>query len=549
MAPAAANGRQRTPSPSRLPLPGSPTHSYASTTNQLSSLNLPLPPPPRPAHTVLTKADLEQSQLAYADLLATAKSYRVALASLSTAASAFGSALESCARLKESRADSLLHPSVTGRIPNGTSTAHHTMPGNSNSYSKSSTCTADHLLSTSGVHHLIANHQQILSETVYRSFEVPLLHDLDKWKTDIEDAEETYNKEVVARSREIRRLEKDGMKMHKAGKRRDLSKFREHLVTLTGKLDGLSTVHADHALALLKESQEASAKILDASCSLVRAEVDIFESLARKGWTGGGLDELLEKGKDLFATDDEALHAASAGSTIHDFTNQQGFKNGLLFGILPPKSILSVPSDTGAVWGAEITAGDELWNSQIRAVANGDGEMDDNESIFSQSNHSRGVRPFSPQPIRRQAANIIMDPEALLAAVDGEFRDQRDVEAEASAEGERGEDEETEVCETEGGDTVKGDNGFHDGGDKEAVNPEKDDEDAKEDERNATLRPSSKMPASLQDARLSEDEGQMDVSPGREEGEGVPKQPPWLDAEFGGDGAVANTGHMTADDP
>ncbi|RYC64407.1 hypothetical protein CHU98_g1808 [Xylaria longipes] len=485
----------RTPSPSRVPLPGSPTYSYASTANQLSSFNLPMPPPPRPSHTVLTKADLEQSQLAYSDLLATAKSYRVALASLSTAASAFGCALEACARLKESRADSLLN------VPAGAPS----MPVLSNSYTmKATSCTADHLLNASGVHHLIANHQQILSETVYRSFEVPLLHDLDKWRQDIEDADEAYQKEVALRSREIRRLEKEGLKLHKQ-RRRDLSKFREHLVQLTGKLDGLSALHGDHAQSLLRESQEASAKILDASCSLVRAEVDIFEGLARKGWSGGGLDDMLERGRDLFAAEDDAIGAVpgGSGSAVGGGAAGEGTK---LFSILPPKSILAdTASDSGARGGYtrsdSLLTETERYQSLTGAVTSDRGDA---ESIFSDFNHSRGVRPFSPQPIRRQATDVIMDPESLLAG-DDEFRDDR-----------RDEEEETDQD-----DTVRGDNDHHD--DRESINADEE----QDDETNATLNPRRKSVSSPQDIRLSEDEDQTDPSPGGGEEEVV--ESPWHD--------------------
>lgn len=405
--------RPRTPSPSRVPLPGSPTYSYASTTNRLSTYTLPLPPPPRPAHAVLTKADLEQSQLAYSDLLATAKSYRVALASLSTAASAFGCALEACARLKESRADSVLNLPAGG----------HAIPVLSNSYSmKATSCTADHLLSASGVHHLVANHQQILSETVYRSFEVPLLHDLDKWRRDIDDAEEAYQREVTLRTREIRRLEKEGLKLHKQ-RRRDLAKFREHLVQLTGKLDGLASLHGEHAHGLLRDSQEASTKILDASCSLVRAEVDIFEGLARKGWSGGGLDDLLERGRDLFAADEDTITGHGVSGSTGAAT--EGAK---LFSILPPKSILAdTVSDPGArnpprgrTSSDSLLVETERYQSLTGAVK----DRGDSESIFSEFNHSRGVRPFSPQPIRRLATDVVMDPETLLLG-DDEFLDNR----------------------------------------------------------------------------------------------------------------------------
>ncbi|KAI0894168.1 hypothetical protein F4806DRAFT_498471 [Annulohypoxylon nitens] len=413
--------RPPSPSPSQVPLPASPTYSYASTANPLSSYNLPLPPPPRPVHAVLTKTDLEQSQQAYSDLLATAKSYRIALSSLSTAASAFGSALEACARLKESRADAL-------GPPGGASLT--------NSFTTKNSCTADLLLSASGVHHLVANHQQILSETVYRSFEVPLLHELDRWRRAIEDEDETYKREAATRSREIRRLEKEGLKLHRQSRRRDVAKFREHLVALTGKLDGLTALHADHARSLLRDSQETSSRILDASCSLVRAEVDIFEGLARKGWTGGGLDDLLEKGQDLFASEDDvpAVVTTPGGVVVPGVgAGNVGEGGAKLFSILPPKSILAndASSDSLTARGGEshgradsllVDPDDVQYQSLTKAVDPKDGEREtDSQSLFSESNMSqkRGVRPFSPQPIRRRGADVIMDPESLVVGDEG----------------------------------------------------------------------------------------------------------------------------------
>ncbi|UKZ56770.1 hypothetical protein TrVGV298_010611 [Trichoderma virens] len=330
--------RSSSPTPSQLPpMPESPVYSLASTAMPLSQYNLPLPPPPRPLHAVITNADLERSQEAYAELLTSAKAYRVALAALSTAASTFGSALEACARLKEARSEPIGPAGATNM------TASFTTKGQ---------CTADTLMSASGVHHLIANHQQILSETVYRSFEVPLLHELDKWQTVIGDEEETYQQSIKAQSREVKRLEKEGLKLHKQ-RRRDVARFRAHLVELTYKLDGLTSLHGDHARTLLRESQETSARIVDASCSLVRAEVDIFESLARKGWSGGGLDDVLEKGQDLFAIEEDGIHGAGG----------------------------SDPKPNG-----------------------------DSESVFSADfNKPRNARPFSPQPIRRAPTDVTYD--------------------------------------------------------------------------------------------------------------------------------------------
>jgi len=409
------------------PVPASPTYSYASTAANppLSQFNLPLPPPPRPAHAVLTKADLEHSQAAYSDLITSAKSYRIALAALSTAASAFGSALEACARLKEARAEALSPPPSSGPgLPppgmSGTFSMSSSFHGAANM--KASTCTADALLTVAGLQHLVANHQHILSETVYRAFEVPLLHELDKWRGAVEDEEDGYARAVAAQSKEIRRLEKEGLKLHRQ-RRRDVAKFRSHLVELTTKLDGLTVLHGEHARTLLRESQETSVRIVEASCSLVRAEVDIFESLARKGWTGGGLEDVLEKGVDLFAAEEPVTVGRGVSSADGNGGGVGGGsgEGSKLFSILPPKSILA-DSTSDSVGGGTNRADSLLvepdrYQSLAGAVSDpaatsthGRERSDrDTDSAFSEFNRPRGIRPFSPQP-----QPFKLNPEALL---------------------------------------------------------------------------------------------------------------------------------------
>ncbi|PFH58863.1 hypothetical protein XA68_13111 [Ophiocordyceps unilateralis] len=418
--------RSRPPTPSRLPpVPSSPVYSVASTAlvggGGGSQFTLPAPPAPRPAHAVLAKADLERSHDAYTDLVKSAKAYRLALASLSEAASGFGAALEACARLKEARADPIGPISSSSTSSSSSSSSSYSSAARTSSASAVASsssaarcCTADALLSASGVHHLVANHQQILSETVYRSFEVPLLDDLDRWRCVIEDEEATYQHRILAQSREVKRLEREGLKLHRQ-RRRDVGRFRAHLVDLTSKLDGLTTLHADHARSLLRESQETSARIVDASCSLVRAEVDIFESLARKGWCGGGLDDLLDRGRDLFAPDDDAVAYPPPDPAK-------------LFSILPPKSILADSSSSNNnnhhnhLPAAKTTyKADDADDDDDDDDDEDDEEQDDRSSaaststITAEANRPRNPRPFSPQPIRRIPTDVTFDSLAALA--------------------------------------------------------------------------------------------------------------------------------------
>lgn len=273
-----------------------------------------------------------------------------------------------------------------------------------NSFATKGVCTADNLLAASGVHQLIANHQQILSETVYRSFEVPLLHELDQWQRRMEEEEIAYQREAKAMSREIRRMEKEGLRLHKQRKR-DVSKFREHLVQLTGKLDALTGLSGGHSRGLLRDCQEMSQGIVECSAGLVRAEVDIFEALARKGWNGGGLDELLEKGRDLFANEESGAVDAHPNHGAKIFSILPQNRSILTSGdsgegLQPGKLVHHSRSDSLLVEGMP-------YQSLTGAVS---GPRDtDVMSIFSETNvpssgilnKSRGVRPFSPTPGER----------------------------------------------------------------------------------------------------------------------------------------------------
>ncbi|KAI9876887.1 MAG: hypothetical protein M1830_005391 [Pleopsidium flavum] len=354
----------------------SPGYSFASAQNPRSMFNippLPLPPPPTYAHAHLSQADLELSQKAYSELLATAKAYRLALGALSSAASCFGSALESCARLKEARSGPLYNPST--------------------SYTTSEPCTAGPIMAASGVHHLISNHQQILSETVYRALEVPLLEELDSWQRSIEEEEVSYQAEARLRAKEIRKSEGEGAKLQRA-KRWNVAGLRSHLAGLTGKLDAFTSLHSHHAQTLLRESQDISRKVVDCISSLVRAEVEIFEGLARKGWTGGGLEELLEKGEDPFAMEsDQAGHEGNGASTIHS--------------ILLPTGLLS---SAGQSLGVPRDSDKEPTSLADELSPQGDDGDYDERSVFFDPGMDQAMRPFasppSPHPAEERTAFI-----------------------------------------------------------------------------------------------------------------------------------------------
>jgi hypothetical protein len=79
--------------------------------------------------------------------------------------------------------------------------------------------TADGLMNAGGLQYLVASNIHILSESLYRGFEVPLLHELDSYKEKNAENEERYKKEAEAKSRELRKREQQHLKLARQKKR------------------------------------------------------------------------------------------------------------------------------------------------------------------------------------------------------------------------------------------------------------------------------------------------------------------------------------------
>ena len=129
--------------------------------------------------------------------MAAAKAYRNALLAMSSATASFATAMEACARsARSSSIDAKLKES--SRVK-GCRSANAAM------------------LSGGGLQYLISNHEQILADTVYRQFEIPLLEALDHYKLITADRLVAYEKSLHEQSAKIRKTEAEN---HKVGRRR-----------------------------------------------------------------------------------------------------------------------------------------------------------------------------------------------------------------------------------------------------------------------------------------------------------------------------------------
>jgi hypothetical protein len=201
-----------------------------------------------PSHlpkTVLSPDDIQASITAYEILLTTAKAYRNALATLAQTANAFGAALESCARLK------------------GVDEA------------------SEGLLSTAGLHFLIANHQSVLSDTVYRSYEIPLRENLESFIQDAGQRREAYLAELGRRKKLLAEREKKHLALAHRNKR-SLSEFRTALNDLTMLADDIDKLKSDYFFTSLGSHHETWHRVATRSGIVCKAELQLYSAIGHK---------------------------------------------------------------------------------------------------------------------------------------------------------------------------------------------------------------------------------------------------------------------------
>ncbi|KAG0049103.1 hypothetical protein BGZ83_006053 [Gryganskiella cystojenkinii] len=242
----------------------------------------------RPA-VIITRADQQTSVDQFQQLLTSAKAYRLQMLALSKAAAAFGYALEKIAHSKASVRD------------------------------PSNVCSS--LQAAAGLHYLMSNHHQILSDTLYKQFEIPLLQHLDTHKANIEASEAQYERSMRDMSQKIKETEATSLQNGRK-RQRDLLQFRQALTTLTMQVDELERIKIGYYFGSLESEQANLQLILQKTSTIVRAEVDIYERIANKGLNDTILEPMTTQGPDPYCT----------YPTTDEFSS--------IFSILPPTPII-----------------------------------------------------------------------------------------------------------------------------------------------------------------------------------------------------------------
>ncbi|VEU20602.1 DEKNAAC101453 [Brettanomyces naardenensis] len=238
--------------------------------------------------TVITARDVKETIACYQNLINTSEKYREALTQLSLAASEFGGALETCARLKGS-----------GRASDG-------------------------LMGCSGLQHLIASQQQLLVRNLEVDFEQPVSKVIDEFGQQHVETDDEFRKLINGKVKQLKKNEKNNIKLSRL-KYRNIVAYRSNLQQLTLQLDQIDRLKHDYYVSSFEQVQSASRSILDRARDIVSLETTIYDSVAKKGESGGGLDDLLDEEMAIPHEDTTEIyynHEGDAEDTLKDDTER-----------------------------------------------------------------------------------------------------------------------------------------------------------------------------------------------------------------------------------
>lgn len=257
------NGSLQTATPTISPALPSRRESFSTANSTYTSFS-----PSLLSYTnLISKAEIEETITCFSDLVLSSEEYRSALSMLVHASNKFAGSLENVAKLK----------------------------GLENS---------DSFLSASGLFYLIGNHQQIISENLKTSFELPLKSEIVHLNQKLEDNDIAFKDNYKSLLKILKTQELENIKISKL-KKRNLLNYKHNLLQLTSNLDEIDKLKHEYYSTSQGLVNEASNTILSNLSSSIRAQVEIYEGIARKGWSGNGLDDLISQGLDPFIIDEE----------------------------------------------------------------------------------------------------------------------------------------------------------------------------------------------------------------------------------------------------
>ena len=171
--------------------------------------------------------------------------------------------------------------------------------------------TAEKFMNASGLFHLLGNHEVIMCDLIHSCLGDDLVDLMDEFRVRGKKLQNAFSAKCKEQSQKLKIQEKFNNKFSKQNVR-NLISYRESLNNLQLQLDQFEMLKIDYYNDSYRLVESYCSKVLDKLACIARAQVEISENIARKGWAGGGLDELLIDADDPFMQRELASSPASA---------------------------------------------------------------------------------------------------------------------------------------------------------------------------------------------------------------------------------------------
>lgn len=248
-------------------------------------------------------------------MLMAARDYRKAIEAMASAAGDFGTALASCAETKGA---------AEGRTP---------LPDHAVDLD---------LHAAGGLHLVISNHIDLLASSLKHQVEEPMEATQARFIRRLADREDSFKASLRTQMQALRAAQAETRRRDSRKRGMNLSAYRSTLLDLTSQIDDINRLKFEFLSDVHALTTELAESLHSSIASAVTAEIEVFENIARKGWSGGGLDGLLTGCPDPFELEHKRPSSHASQHSLH--TEPETDSN--LFSIIPPRPILPGDSDS-----------------------------------------------------------------------------------------------------------------------------------------------------------------------------------------------------------
>lgn len=150
-----------------------------------------------------------------------------------------------------------------------------------------------------GLHMLISSHLHVLSQSFKDNVETLLTTASEEYKDELAAREREFQRVLTAKMSALHTSESRRIKESRS-RSRNLDRYRSSLLDLTSQVDDINRAKFDFLSDLHSLETNVAENVHKCLSTAVTAEIEVFDAIARKGWSGAGLDGLLAGCPDPF---------------------------------------------------------------------------------------------------------------------------------------------------------------------------------------------------------------------------------------------------------